>query len=53
MSETEVLLVAFAASTTLCLVVVDVWHRGYAMVAALAVIAYLVSGLGMVIYALA
>lgn len=47
------MLAAFAASATLGHVVVAFWLRGYVWAAALAVIAYLVSGLGVVIYALA
>lgn len=47
------MLTAFAASATLGHVVVAFWLRGHVWAAAIAIITYLVSGLGMVIYALA
>lgn len=47
------MLAAFAASATLGHVVTAFWLRGHVYTAAFAVIAYLVSCLGMVIYALA
>lgn len=54
MSEENILaLVAFAASATLGHVVIAFWLRGHVYTAALVVITYLVTYLGMVIYALA
>lgn len=46
------MLAAFAASATLGHVVVAFWLRGHVYTAALTVITYLVTCLGMVIYAL-
>lgn len=47
------MLAAFATSATLGHVVVALWLRDHVWAAALTVIAYLVTYLGMVIYALA
>lgn len=47
------MLTAFAASATLGHVVTAFWLRGHVYTAALVVITYLVTCLGMVIYALA
>lgn len=52
-AEIIIALVAFATSATLGHVVIAFWLRGHVYTAALTVIAYLVTYLGIVIYALA